>query len=109
MISKLLADAADLKLVDVAKVLTPTQDAYFAAKIGVDPEGRDILRHRYTRTVPTSVQVDGEAVIYECHEYEGAQGKGYILHAWVMVAGVQYHRQRDFGPEGRSHRWQEAR
>lgn len=100
-LAKLTADTADAILASKAPDLAAAQDAYFTAQVGVDQDAKPILRGKYERTAPVKVG----SITYEVHEYDGPQGKGYILHAWLDAGGKLYHRQQDFGPEGRTHGW----
>lgn len=104
-LAKLVADTADATLASKAPDLAAAQDAYFKAQVGIDEDAKPILRNKYERTA----QVKVGAVTYEMHEYDGVQGKGYIVHAWLDDGGKRYHRQTDYGPEGRSHGWEEIR
>ena len=101
---KLVVDTADAALDNLKATLQAAQEAYFKAQVGMDEDGRPILRGKYQRTAPVTVG----GMTYEMHEYDGPDGKGFILHAWVTSDGKLFHRQRDFGPEGRTQGWEQV-
>lgn len=93
---------ADAKIASKLASLIAVQNSHYLQKVGTDQDGIAILRKKYLKT--PAVQ-DGD-LTYEMHEYDGTQGQGYILHAWMTVNGVKYHSQQDFGQEGRSRTWE---
>lgn len=93
---------ADSDIAAKLQALQASQDAYFKAQVGTSESGSPILRNKYQQM--PKVAITGGS--YEVHEYDGIQGKGWILHIWITVSGVLYHRQVDFGPEQRTHGWE---
>ena len=100
-LAKLVADT-DATLDKLKATLQASQEAYFKAKVGVDKGGRPILRGKYK----TVARGKARGITYAMHEYDGPLGKGWMLHAWVTSGGKTYHRQQDFGKEGRSTPWE---
>lgn len=127
MLSQTLQDKIRDMLVTVATSVFSRQSAYFNQQIGNDENGNPILRnHFWQGRITSSIPVDGTEiapiktvrvpphpswaglsvtlpvtapVAFECHEYDGPDGKGWALIVWIIWQGNKWRRTQNFGPE----------
>ncbi len=75
------------------KAIQDEQNAYFEAKIGINPDGSDMKNCEYKQVIPLTendVRVD---------IYDGASGKGYVVIETKIEDGKTLQKFTNFGPE----------